>query len=589
MFPYSTTSIIAIQEENAQFSQDLSSYSMSSESESIHHHTDAKGQATGQPVQGLPHDQFPSSQQQHPPLPMKVDRCIKRLQSTRIPLDNSHITLSQLSPALNRDLKQRVAYGDQEWFSTIYPDATCFGFVIDESFTRAYLNHSNSILVKITDETHVKADRPLQLLLPPKITEKGICKWLNHIICDIALALHRRKLDDPYQRVMEPLRYWTSHFSSLQIKDEAVHSKPDVALVEMVSGKRMRHKALRWRHILAVTEVTKRSNYHSDMKSTITAKAFLMLLNQPDRIYAPTLAIHGQNWHFTITDREGQIISSLGRFGVSPNSEMDTLHFIRIIMALAFLPSHQIGLDKSIVRKDIEATALSQDDAYRKTTFNNHSARMANGPDTDSVDRVSVGVASPQLGPLGPESRFTIGSSGSSALQSREPSPHYSFPSITTQPDLENYEDDNLCLSTISVGGICCDVVQELFRANTLVGRATRVWKVKWKDEQGTLRMGVVKDSWIWASHVHEGRFLKDLNNIPNAVRCAAYNVVTGAFGIDSMTTAFLRQKIHPNDHLIHNYHQRQRVLIYPHGVVLSDFRSILELLGILLDIIEGV
>jgi hypothetical protein len=186
-------------------------------------------------------------------------------------------------------------------------------------------------------------------------------------------------------------------------------------------------------------------------------------------------------------------------------------------------------------------------------------------------------------------STLTIGSLAWSSLESQDPSLHYSFPSITTQPDPDGYEDDTACLSTVSVGGICCEIVEELFHANTLVGRATRVWKVKWKDDKGTPRVGVVKDSWMWTLHVHEGRFLKDLNNIPNAVRCVTYNVVTGAFGIDSMTTAFLREKLLPSNNLVHNPRQRRWVLIYPHGVVLSDFRSILELLGILLDIIEGV
>ena len=64
-------------------------------------------------------------------------------------------------------------------------------------------------------------------------------------------------------------------------------------------------------------------------------------------------------------------------------------------------------------------------------------------------------------------------------------------------------------ISTISVGPNVYKVIRVLFSAQTLIGRATRVFLVQLPDN----KLGVVKDSWITVDRSQEAAFLQGLQN----------------------------------------------------------------------------
>lgn len=132
-------------------------------------------------------------------------------------------------------------------------------------------------------------------------------------------------------------------------------------------------------------------------------------------------------------------------------------------------------------------------------------------------------------------------------------------------------------LSTIS-----CDhtfiVKSEIFKSQALFGRATRVWAVETPDQ----KQAIMKDSWILSGRRHnESHYLQELHKdgfCPFIPKPICYAVVT--------KTSVIRTALFSYDSP--ETRERRRLVMSPVCVKLSNVQSLIELMGVFLDICFG-
>jgi hypothetical protein len=130
----------------------------------------------------------------------------------------------------------------------------------------------------------------------------------------------------------------------------------------------------------------------------------------------------------------------------------------------------------------------------------------------------------------------------------------------------------------ITVGGIEYSVVEKIFSAETLRGRATQCWRVRRGEQEY-----VLKDSWI-----HNGRTtseidtlatLTDIEDIPKLIAGEDVKLLDGK--VDS--TNLRRTGITHDEERLH-----RRLVMGPVAEPLSSFKCKKELIGAIIHIIEG-
>ena len=257
-------------------------------------------------------------------------------------------------------------------------------------------------------------------------------------------------------------------------------------------------------------------------------KSYQTFLAQPERDFVISLAITGEGFHVVVTDHVGQIETDLIRLDTSGSPL-----FIRVIMGMAFLPDNLLGVDTTIIRRD-----LGQSDNVKFEEVYDPFPNQSNEP----VDFIG-GIQQPNA-------------------------------AVTLERAPLGYDED---ISHIMVEDRRYKVIRLLFRTQTLIGRATKAFLV----EAPSGVNAIVKDSWIMTDKASESAFLEGLH------------IPFGSSLIDSCSlrkTDYLRQFAYVvrestlNDHRI-----KRRIVTSPAGVHISDFSSLWELLVALLDIVIGM
>ena len=261
----------------------------------------------------------------------------------------------------------------------------------------------------------------------------------------------------------------------------------------------------------------------------VSIKSYLAFCSQPERDFLVCICITGQGFHIVLTDHVGQVKTDLIPFTC-------TLVFLRMVMGLAFLPDSMIGIDTTITRNEVgKHSGITFATEYQHFSYHN--------PDP------SIVLLAPSSGPTADDP-------------------------LTITPIPTSTAVSPGGISTISVGPNVYKVVKVLVSAQTLIGRATKVFLVELPDN----RLGVVKDSWITVDRPQEAAFLQGLH-IP--------------FGPELINHCVLRNTNTFQKHLIkqslnHELCEKQRVVMYPAGVYISDFTSLWELMVAFLDIVIG-
>jgi hypothetical protein len=229
----------------------------------------------------------------------------------------------------------------------------------------------------------------------------------------------------------------------------------------------------------------------------------------------------------------GQIETDVIPFGRNSS----TLIFFRMVMGLVFLPDSMIGVDATIIRREL---GVSSNEKF-----------------CDLFPPFDYKVTKPFIDCL------------------KTPSHQFSNnpPLAITHDAASAGQDSEFC--SVVIGSKIYPVVRLLFRTQTLIGRATRTFLVRLPDG----RNGVLKDSWITTDRPTEANFLKGLE-IPFGPRLVDHCVLgnTSVFRSSPIRMA-INQEVQ----------EKRRIVTYPAGVHISDFRSLWELMVAMLDVVVGM
>jgi hypothetical protein len=434
-----------------------------------------------------------------------------RLQSNRLHDDVSYIRATTFNDLLSRDLEGRLVQVADTIATAIFPD-TAFGFPITDQFTS---NFRGTFITRTG-------------FLDPSnfYDEKGTATFLNRTISTIAHFLKITK-----QSNLKPHRYFTAQHSTKPVDGSTLKRMPDVAIVRLINGC-TREGRLNWIDIQAIIEHTREKKPPVRMATTTTIKAFLMFNSQPERDFVLSLCITRECFHIVTTDHVGQVETDVIAFSRASSVTI----FLRLLMGLAFLPDKWLGVDNTITRRELgKSSGCAFETTYLpfSTNFSNPSILFALPPSSASTES-----------PL----------------------------AVTFDPVIDGCDTN---FSTIAVDAIKYPVVSVLFQAQTLIGRATRVFLVKLSDG----RLGVLKDAWITADRETEANLIKGLL-IP--------------FGPDIVGHCTLRNTTPLRSFAVASQHiaecrEKRRIVTFPAGVHISDFSSCWELMIAVLDVIIGM
>jgi Fungal protein kinase len=235
-----------------------------------------------------------------------------------------------------------------------------------------------------------------------------------------------------------------------------------------------------------------------------------------------------------VTDRAGQVETD----SITFDRTSTTLTFVRMVMGFAFLPDSYLGFDTTINRLDNGTPVPVSDNGEFKTAYPPFEYRISN-PIQTFVSDTSIGIIPPPTASNG------------------------------------DYDASGDGIVNITVKSKTYEVIRLIFRAQTLIGRATRAFLVKLPDG----RLGVIKDSWITTDRPTEASFLQGLN-IPFGPEIIDHCVLGNT---DTFRENPIRMPI------IQERREKRRVVTYPAGVHISDFSSLWELMAAMLDVVIGM
>lgn len=354
--------------------------------------------------------------------------------------------------------------------------------------------------------------------------EERTAAFLNRMISTVAHFLDATK-----QVSFKPLRYFTSANSNIPLKGHVIKRKPDIILDRLIDGY-VPEGTLEWRNVQAIIEHTREKSRPQRMSDTVSSKSYLTFCTQPERDFLVCLCITGKGFHIVMTDHVGQVETDVIPFQIAGGS----LIFVRMVMGLAFLPDSLIGIDSSFTRNEArKPSKIAFATLYQPFKYKNQN---------------------PSIVLLAPSS----------------------VTSTPTSTPMSSTPMSSEGISTISVGPIVYKVISVLFRSQTLIGRATKVFLVELPDG----RTGVLKDSWITVDRPKEADFLQGLD-IPFGPKLIDHCVLRN--------TETFRQLLSDNRRpLNYEIREKRRVVTYPAGVHISDFTSLWELIVAFLDIVIG-
>ncbi|KAG6855220.1 hypothetical protein H0H87_006593, partial [Tephrocybe sp. NHM501043] len=393
------------------------------------------------------------------------------------------------------------------------------------------------------------------------------------------------------KRGTSPLRYWSAGHRNKTIGIGPWRAKPDLVLVQLYDTfKLLKDDEVFWPDVLAVGEATVTSGPTERMEQSVNTRSFLMSYTQGDRRFSLALSFRGATWTVHITDRQGRI--SIGPWAY----ETHTKEFVQLLIILSYGDVTYLGLDHTMTRKArtpnlvrspiIETLRCYPDmlqsemqpDAFLTQFAHTFNYRYKNlpipPPQTELIIETVYSFASEE------------------AAEEAKPSP----------ADLNR----NLVgkLATISCKNRTYEVIGELFKSEALFGRGTRVWHTKGPDGHA----GTIKDSNVLKSRRRtEAAILQYINAcserppyIPILIDSEVLDHSDlrreNALFVPDVTgltvTAAQRHKRHLSEAAVSSEmnHREQRRLVFDNvGEDLGFAKSVIELLGVFLDITKAI
>ena len=457
-----------------------------------------------------------------------------RLQSNRFYDDLTPLTRAEIQNLLNRDLSNCVTEVPKSIAEFMFPD-TAFGFPVNNIFLKNF--HSSFVSNAGEFDAANFSD------------EESTAIFLNRMISTISGFLNSTK-----QVSLKPLRYFTAAHSKSPLEGHATKRKPDIILIPLIND-RLRTSAVGWSEVQALVEQTREKSPPQRLPDTVSVKSYMAFSTQADRDFFITLCITGAGFYIVISDHVGQIETDLLPFS-------ESLVFIRMVLGLAFLPDSFVGIDSTITRNKPGKDASSTHTFASLFLPFPHNSNL---PDQPSITLITPSSGSSVDGPSSVTSILTAIPESSSVKSI-----------LTATPESSGTPGSPGGIKTISIGSKTYEVVNVLFKSQTMIGRATTVFLVKL---EGTNNYGVLKDSWITKDRLKEADFLEGLD-IPFGPKLVDHHILRN--------THFFRESATKVARVLEN-REKRRVLTFPAGVHISDFSSLWELLVAFLDVVIGM
>lgn len=439
-----------------------------------------------------------------------------RIQSGRLHDDDSFLTILEMDHLLTSDLLGRITEVGDGIAAELFPDSA-FGFPINDQLVKNFCGSFISSS-KLIDPNNFK-------------TEEETAIFLNRMTTTIAEFLRSTG-----KTSLVPLRYFSDRQASTPMSGHPAKVKPDIVLTPLINGC-IRDGPIKWKDVKSLVELTREKSPPRRMAKTVSVKSYMTFGSQPDRDFIPFLCITGKGIHIVVTDHVGQIETDVIPF----DRTATTLIFFRMVMGLTFLPDSNLGLDTTFTRRDDGVPVPESNDGKFAKVY---------PPFNYNIPNPTVQLFLP------------------------DPSICVNPPAGTTTFNGDDGIGDNGIIS-ISVNATTYRVIRLIFRAQTLVGRATRAFLVELPDG----RLGVIKDSWITTNRATEASFLEGLD-IPFGPQLINHCLLGN-------TSMFRDNPITPPS--IPECREKRRVVTYPAGVHISDFSSLWELMVAMLDVVVGM
>jgi hypothetical protein len=443
-----------------------------------------------------------------------------RIQSGRLYDDESLVGAEDMKDLLSKDLQDRVTEVGEALASDLFPDEA-FGFPINDQFVKnfcgSFISTGRTIVASnFTNEVHLNV-------------------FLNRMVATIGDFLEKTKSTS-----LVPLRYFSIRHATTPIKANAAKLKPDVILASPIDSC-TQDGILCWKNVKCIIEHTREARTPNWMGKTVSNKSYLIFNNQPDRDFAPSFCITGKGIHIVVTDRAGQVETDLLPFDRTSTA----VTFVRMVMGFTFLPNSYLGFDATMTRLDGGVPLIS-------------------GKFSQVYPPFELDIPKPRIQPFISDPSTII------------PSPSSVSPPTVTIP-LDASGDDKTGgdrIVSIVVNSTTYKVKRLIFRAQSLVGRATRAFLVELPDG----RSGIIKDSWITNERMSEAGFLNGLD-IPCGPQLINHCILrdTGTFRANPIRAPEIKE-----------CREKRRIVTYPAGVHISDFSSLWELMAAFLDIVIG-
>jgi hypothetical protein len=254
----------------------------------------------------------------------------QRMGTSRLPNEQSSITVDKLAQLLHKELQDSRVYGP-DFVPLIFPDRSLPIPVDSHLFEK--LASAN-----IWDPLRCRFS-----IKPHSYSENDVAKWLNRLADGIRNCF-------PGQTVK---RVWSSGNKMVSPEGSAIIRKPDIILLNKVdatkimSSQNTHKEKTQWAMILALCETTAESHFPKRMLDTIDGKSYIMFSVQHDRRFVPALCFDGRGqWSLTITDRQGQLITG----AMSLRGLRYVGYFLRVFIALVFGRESHLGLDPNMIR-----------------------------------------------------------------------------------------------------------------------------------------------------------------------------------------------------------------------------------------------
>jgi hypothetical protein len=433
-----------------------------------------------------------------------------RVQSSLFCNDQGCYNVAHINKLLERDIENRACEVGENIAEILFPDSA-FGFAINSQFIQIFRGmFVNKAGLFDTDNF---------------ANETRMSAFLNRVISTVVAFLNTT--NNHFLKDLQPLRYFTALHSQTPIEDVMMSRKPDVILVRLIDGC-LRKGELWWREVQGLIETTRSKSPRMEMKDTIVAKSYLTFCSQAERDSLITLSVTGNGFHIVVADHAGMIDTDVLPFNRPTNS----LIFLRMIMGMVLLPDSYLGIDSSIICRELGASnGVSFAEEYKPIS-----------KDFPSSSTLFINLNPPSWFPL---------------------------QHITT--DLE----EGNRITSISVNGKVYPVVRVIYEAKSMIGRATKVFLVKLPSGD----LGVVKDSFILPEKQQEAVFLRGicLPFVPELVDgCVLGNT-------DYIRTVLIRKP------MVLEVREKRRVVTQPAGVPITDFTNLWELMIAFLDVVIGM